>query len=318
MNGVIIINTKTKYNSGDDIITPRVRNVDNEGEPIFYKVEVMPEFPGGVKALKEFLQNEIEYPAIAKKLGIQGKIYVTFIVTKEGKVTEPEITRGVDPMLDEEALHVASKLPDWKPGKQNGEVVNVSYTVPVDFVLPSVQGFNKDASVETKNALFVVNGKEYNRDIHDINPETIASVTVLKDAKATDKYGVKGKDGVIEVTLKPENITTDLKLRKFIAREVKYPVEAQDNGIVGRIAMAVTFNKDGKIVKVDKSRPKYKNLDEVAVVGTNPENKPHIQNDDSELLKQELIRIINLIPVVDIDEFKGNKINIIVSFSLQD
>ncbi|HSM48721.1 MAG TPA: TonB family protein, partial [Draconibacterium sp.] len=119
-NGVVLIFTKA---------------TNNQGDPIFYKVDTLPEFPGGETALRNFLASEIKYPEIASENGIQGKVYVSFIVTKEGKVTEPSILRGVDPALDKEALRVVSNLPDWKPGKQRGEAVNVSYTVPVYFEL---------------------------------------------------------------------------------------------------------------------------------------------------------------------------------------
>lgn len=174
-------------------------------------------------------------------------------------------------------------------------------------------------TVEDKpKPLIVIDGViSETKKIDDINPETIESINVLKDASATEKYGVKGKDGVIEITLKPENITTDLKLRRFIAERIKFPVEAQEKGIVGNISMAVTFDKNGKIIKTDKSNPKFDNLDEVVVTAGNPENIKPVQDDDSEDLRQEMIRIINLMPAVDIDELKGKTVNIPVKFQLQ-
>jgi TonB family protein len=122
-----------KGKNGVVLIFTKATNI--QGDPIFYKVDTLPEFPGGETALRNFLASEIKYPEIASENGIQGKVYVTFIVTKKGKVTEPKISRGVDPALDKEALRVVSSLPDWKPGKQKGEAVNVSYTVPVYFEL---------------------------------------------------------------------------------------------------------------------------------------------------------------------------------------
>jgi TonB family protein len=134
-NGVILINTKTSYNSEQVDLITIAKTTNNQGDPIFYKVDTLPEFPGGEMALRNFLASEIKYPEIARENGIQGKVYVTFIVTKKGKVTEPKISRGVDPALDKEALRVVSSLPDWKPGKQGSKAVNVSYTVPVYFEL---------------------------------------------------------------------------------------------------------------------------------------------------------------------------------------
>lgn len=106
-----------------------------EGEEIFFIVEEMPEFPGGEQALRQFIGNSIDYPKVAQEKGIQGKVYVTFVVTKDGSVAKATIARGVDPSLDKEALRVVNSLPKWKPGKQRGQAVNVSYTVPINFKL---------------------------------------------------------------------------------------------------------------------------------------------------------------------------------------
>jgi TonB family protein len=107
----------------------------NTNEEIFFIVEEMPEFPGGEQALRQFIANSVAYPEMAKKNGVQGKVYVTFTVAKDGSVQNATIARGVDPSLDTEALRVVKNLPKWKPGKQKGEVVNVNYTVPINFKL---------------------------------------------------------------------------------------------------------------------------------------------------------------------------------------
>jgi TonB family protein len=105
------------------------------GEEIFFIVEDMPEFPGGELALRKYIANAIKYPVIAQENGIQGKVYVTFVVSKDGSVANAKIARGVDPSLDQEALRVVNALPKWKPGMQKGKAVSVSYTVPINFVL---------------------------------------------------------------------------------------------------------------------------------------------------------------------------------------
>lgn len=116
-----------------------VLNVETEEEAeetqVFFIVEDMPEFPGGELALRKFLANAIKYPVIAQENGIQGKVYVTFVVSKDGSIQNAVIARGVDPALDKEALRVVNAQPRWKPGKQRGKPVNVSYTVPINFVL---------------------------------------------------------------------------------------------------------------------------------------------------------------------------------------
>lgn len=108
---------------------------DEDADKIFVVVEDMPEFPGGEMALRAFIGNAIKYPVIAQENGIQGKVYVTFVVGKDGSVSNATIARGVDASLDKEALRVVNTLPKWKPGKQRGKPVNVSYTVPINFQL---------------------------------------------------------------------------------------------------------------------------------------------------------------------------------------
>ncbi len=104
-------------------------------EEVFFIVEEMPEYPGGELALRQFIAREIKYPAVASQQGIQGKVYVNFVVEADGSIGRLKVARGVDPSLDREALRVVSVLPKWTPGKQRGKNVAVSYTVPINFVL---------------------------------------------------------------------------------------------------------------------------------------------------------------------------------------
>jgi protein TonB len=106
-----------------------------EAAEVFFIVEEMPEFPGGDAALRAYIAQSVKYPTIAMENGIQGKVYVNFVVGKDGSISNAKIARGVDPSLDKEALRVVNSLPKWKPGKQGGKAVRVSYTVPINFVL---------------------------------------------------------------------------------------------------------------------------------------------------------------------------------------
>jgi protein TonB len=105
-------------------------------EEIFTIVESMPEFPGGgQEALFKYLQKEMKYPQIAKENGIQGTVFVNFVVGKDGKIRDVKILRGVNKMLDDEAIRVVKAMPSWKPGKQRGKPVSVSYNLPIKFTL---------------------------------------------------------------------------------------------------------------------------------------------------------------------------------------
>lgn len=108
---------------------------DSDGKQIFTVVEQMPVFPGGDQGLQDFLKANTTYPSNAQKNKIQGIVYVQFIVANTGKTEDVHVARGVDPVLDAEALRVVRSLPLWQPGMQNGKLVNVQYTMPIRFKL---------------------------------------------------------------------------------------------------------------------------------------------------------------------------------------
>lgn len=97
--------------------------------------EVFPKFPGGNEALVSYLSENLTYPKEAARKGIQGRVYISFIVNKEGKVTEATILKGIGYGCDEEALRVVNEMPDWMPATVNGEPVPVKYNLPVAFML---------------------------------------------------------------------------------------------------------------------------------------------------------------------------------------
>lgn len=102
---------------------------------VFDVVEEMPSFPGGNGALMSYLASNIEYPVVAQENGVQGRVIVSFVVERDGSISDVRVARSVDPSLDREAQRVVKSMPRWKPGKQNGSAVRVKYTVPVVFRL---------------------------------------------------------------------------------------------------------------------------------------------------------------------------------------
>lgn len=109
---------------------------DEDSDPIpFFSLEDKPEFPGGQRALLTYLASSVKYPVIAAQNNIQGTVYLSFVISKTGKVEKVKILRGVDASIDSEALRVVSSMPDWKPGKQGTRYVAVSYQVPIKFTL---------------------------------------------------------------------------------------------------------------------------------------------------------------------------------------
>lgn len=102
---------------------------------VFEVVEVMPSFPGGPAALQQYLKSNMCYPVVAQENGVQGRVVVSFVVERDGSITDVNVAKSVDPSLDKEATRVVKSMPKWIPGKQNGSAVRVKYNVPVTFRL---------------------------------------------------------------------------------------------------------------------------------------------------------------------------------------
>ena len=117
-------------------VSPQVvETLPVQGNDVLSVVEQMPEFPGGQTELLRWISEHIHYPIYAEKNGIQGRVICTFVVERDGSVTDIQVARSIDPSLDAEAVRVLSQMPNWNPGKQNGSPVRVKYTVPITFKL---------------------------------------------------------------------------------------------------------------------------------------------------------------------------------------
>ena len=187
-------------------------------------LDQMPEFPGGMEALNTYLRNNIRYPQEAQKAGIQGRVIIQFIVSKDGSITDAEVVESVDPQLDAEGLRLIKNMPRWKPGMRKGQAIRVKQTLPIRFA------FTKTSDKpENSNSIFLKNGS-YNSSLKDvillvneqegspeifraIDPQRIQSVTVLKDQASLAKYTTdKSKTGIIQVKLKKEDQASDINI----------------------------------------------------------------------------------------------------------
>ena len=207
---------------------------------IFQVVEQMPEFPGGMQKAMEFLGKNIKYPVAAQEAKIEGRVIVQFVVERDGSVSDVKVMRGVNPELDAEAIRVVSMMPKWIPGKQRGKAVAVKYTMPIMFRLQTPEPkkeemphtlqvslkVDKNATKEDvdmvknhlrsnftgvpiviaddgKKPLIIVDGEvKEGMKLSQISPETIESVSVMKNEAAIAQYGDKAKDGVISIVTK--------------------------------------------------------------------------------------------------------------------
>ena len=129
-NGEVL---KVTQRVADEPVKPEAKpEVENK---VFDVVEQMPSFPGGPSALMKYLNDNIKYPVVAQENGVQGRVVVSFVVERDGSITDVKVVRSVDPSLDREAARVVRGMPHWIPGKQNGSAVRVKYNVPVSFRL---------------------------------------------------------------------------------------------------------------------------------------------------------------------------------------
>ena len=227
--------TEQKEQKGEVVVVGYATPNEQAEAPrdVFDVVEKMPEFPGGPQELFGFLAKTIKYPAEAEKAGTQGRVIATFVVRKDGSISDAHVVKSVDPLLDAEALRVINAMPAWTPGSQSGKPVNVKYTVPITFRLdgktkeaPAAVGIFTPTETSQKSSdvvkyegtvkynnvrtiraaetpLVIVDDKTIDFEkMKDIDPQTIDKMTVLKDKAATDLYGDKARHGVIVITTK--------------------------------------------------------------------------------------------------------------------
>ena len=208
-----------------------------EGE-VFQVVEEMPEFPGGMAECMKWLGQNIKYPAEAIEKGIQGRVIVQMIVERDGTITNANVVRGVDPLLDKEALRVVNLSPKWKPGMQRGQAVRVKYTLPVMFRLGEASD-NKEADTQ-QEAKIDENG------IHQVCEEM------------------------------PEFPGGMQECIKWLSKNIKYPTTAQEKGIQGRVIIQFVVERDGSITEPKVVRGVDPDLDKEAlrVVSAMPNWKP--------------------------------------------
>ncbi|MFC0876523.1 energy transducer TonB [Saccharicrinis sp. FJH2] len=132
---LIIEDTEIDEDTEVDFVDINTEDEEIDENVVFQIVEKMPSFPGGEAAMMKFLSDNIKYPTIAQENGIQGRVYVNFVVSKTGEISNIKVVRGVDPALDQEAIRVVKSMPKWEPGEQRGKPVNVSFMLPINFVL---------------------------------------------------------------------------------------------------------------------------------------------------------------------------------------
>ena len=213
-----------------------VQTVALQDTAVFEVVEVPPRFPGGEIELMKFISRNVKYPAEARDKHVQGRVILTFIVEKDGSISNVRVARPVDPSLDAEAIRVVQSMPKWEPAKQRGQAVRVRYTVPIQFRLQGDNSVATDSKTSDKDVmvvgydsktqekpivemqkrlvvrddikpLMIIDGKEVT-SLDNIDGNDIASIDVIKNPESLKEFGEKGRDGVILITTKAHEKTS--------------------------------------------------------------------------------------------------------------
>ena len=225
----ILIATNSVYASDNELnVTepPPVKKEDSvkssvTEEVVFVVVEEMPEYPEGVEAMMKFLSDSVVYPPEAKDKGIQGRVICNFIVNKDGSITDVNIVRGVDPLIDAEAIRVIESMPKWKPGKQRGQAVDVRFTLPVVFRLDAPMDFDDDTS--ERGSVVII-------DELMANPRDLSVMASVQPA-----YEFPGGED---------------RFMRYIAENIRYPVKAQESGVQGLVNASLKYNGEWQVVSV--------------------------------------------------------------------
>ena len=234
---------KAKYGALIITTVKHQEEIDNEplSQPdVFDKVDEMPNFPDGMAGLMQYLSTNVRYPKDAKESGTQGSVIVSFIVEKDGSISNAKVTKPTYSSLDEEALRVVSAMPKWVPGKQNGEAVRVKYAVPVSFRLKGedlLSGMSESTSFKDltnrlpgaeidENGKIFINGKEVKRLVFDGSENDIGIAIMnimLKDPDRFD-YEVDGEPVTVK-DMKEKNAskTNPIKKIEYVAKDSEHP-----------------------------------------------------------------------------------------------
>ena len=257
---------------------------DDNPDKIHQVVEVQPEFPGGMKEMMKYIQSNLKYPEAAKAAGAEGKAFVQFVVKADGSISDVQVMRSTgNESLDAEALRVVKAMPKWRPAMNKGKAVNVKFVLPIVYKLPKeANGNGVYMSEGNKEKLLVVSGGAiYDGNINDIDPLTIESIEIVKFQDLTpelqEKLKQTGKEAVMYINFKKEKNASaagneavftvcekmpefpggQQELMKYLRVNVKYPKEARDTEVMGKVFVRFLVNKEGAVVDASVLKGEY-------------------------------------------------------------
>ena len=231
---------KAKYGALIITTVKHQEEIDNEplSQPdVFDKVDEMPHFPDGMAGLMQYLSTNVRYPKDAKESGTQGRVIVSFIIEKDGSISNAKVAKPTYSSLDEEALRVVSNMPKWTPGKQNGQAVRVKYSVPVSFRLGNKEATNvkgTDTPAESaegmtgidENGRLIVNGKEVKRYLFELPTDNqllraIGNI-MINDPEHFD-YEIDGVPVSVKDMKEKKSPLNPIKSIEYVAKDSEHP-----------------------------------------------------------------------------------------------
>jgi protein TonB len=230
----------------------------SQSDKIVENPDIVPMFTGGTAEMHRFISNTLSYPADAAERNAQGLVVYTFVVEKDGSLSNFNIIHRADPLLNEEALRILKNMPPWRPARHNGEIVRSETYVPMYFKL------NKNVQYSTRTSSSAT-ARAYAKTDQSILENS--EIYTIVDKMSVYEYGEK-------------------ELANFISYNMRYPKEALQQGIEGRILCSFIVGKDGSISNIE------------VVSGSN------------EALNNEAIRVLGLMPKWTPGENNGEKVNV--------
>ena len=235
-----------------------VQIMEKDPDTVYQIVEKMPQYRGGEEAMMKYVADNIKYPQEAKDKNISGRVFVSFVIEKDGSVNEVKVVRGIGGGCDEEAARVIKGMPKWEPGMQKGKPVRVNYMMPINFKLSDTQ------------------------PKQPVKKSSVSKVDMKPD-----------KNGVYQIVEEmPQYTGGEAAMMEYVAKNIVYPQEARDKEISGRVFVSFIVEKDGSVNEVNVKKGIGGGCDEeaVRVIKAMPKWKPG-------KMKGEAVRVRYQMPI---------------------
>lgn len=256
----LAVNTEIPQNKKEKKVTSKE---SDDNDPVLQFADQMPQFPGGQQALMDYLRTNIRYPVEAHATQTSGRVLVSFVVKKDGSITDSKIAKSVSPSFDQEAMRVVASMPKWKPGEKDGKAVNVQFILPIVFQL-------------TMDALPIP---------EEIKETELSEVVVV--SYGIEKSTTESEEVFSMVDQMPQFPGGVQGLMQYLAKSIKYPAISQKNKEQGKVILQMIIGTDGCLsdIKVVQSVSPLLDTEAIRVISSMPKWTPGKQNGKAAAVK---------------------------------